>query len=257
MSADGGDQWITYSHKTPAGYDLWRARTDGRDKLQLTTNFAGIYMVRYSPDGSKIAMMAIRPDGPWKIYWVSADGGALHEIPGPPSIQADPAWSADSQSIMFGLPPESWGAGGPEVPRRLYLYDLRTGKTTEVPGSRDLFSPRWSPDGRYVVAMTTDFQGLSLLDTTTSEWRPLTRHQSTNSPFWSADSVWVYFNNVSETSLWRVRITDGHVEDIGQIPSASNYEAHRALDFAPDGSVLGIFDDSRTDIFALDYKEQK
>jgi len=92
---------------------LWRTRADGTEKLQLTTSFQFIGMVRYSPDGGKIAIMAQQINGPWKNYWVSAEGGALHEIPSPTPVRADPAWSPDSQSIMFGIPPELFGGGGP------------------------------------------------------------------------------------------------------------------------------------------------
>jgi len=255
FSRDG--QWIAYSHKTPTGYELWRARADSTEKLQLTTSLGRIYMVRYSPDGRKIAIMARQFGGLWKNYLVSVDGGALHEIPSPTAVRADPAWSPDSQSIMFGIPPEGYGGGGPDVVRHLYLYDLRTDKTSEVPGSTGHFSPRWSPDGRYVVAMTADLQGMSLLDTTTSQWRPLTRHQSTNTPFWSPDSAWVYFNDLGGTGLWRVHVPEARLEALGKIPPPSGYSNCFGTGFAPDGAVLIRCPDSRSDIFALDYKEQK
>jgi len=251
FSRDG--QWVAYGHKAPTGYELWRARADGTDKVQLTTAFDWIYIVRFSPDGRKIAIMAVQPHGLYKIYWVSADGSALHEIPGPNLVQADPTWSPDSQSIMFGLPPELFGGGGSEVVRHLYLYDLRSDKTTEVHGSTGLFSPRWSPDGRYIAAMTADLQGMSLLDTTTSEWRSLTRH-STDNPFWSLDSTWVYFNDIGSTGLWRIHVGDGRLEELGPIPLPPGYTFCRAEAFAPDETAVLRCADSRTDIFALDYK---
>lgn len=254
FSRDG--QWIAYSHKAPTGYELWRARPDGSEKLQLTPPFEWIYIVRYSPDSSKIAIMAEPPKGPWKVDWVSAEGGSLHEVPAPITVQADPAWSSDSQSIIFGLPPENFGAGAPDVIRHLYRYDLRTGKTTEVPGSEGLFSPRSAPNGRYIAAMTADLEGLSVLDTTTSRWRTLTRQQSTNHPSWSPDSAWVYFNDVGDTGVWRVRVSDGHLEALGRIPRPSSYNDCFTVSFAPDGAALLECFDSRVDIFALDYKEQ-
>ena len=253
FSHDG--QWIAYSHKAPTGYELWRARANGTEKLQLTTAFAVIYLARYSPDNSKIAIMAVLPKGPYKLYWVAADGGSLHEVPAQIMVQADPVWFPDSQSILFGSPPEHFGGGSPDVIRHLYQYDLRTGKTTEVPGSDGLFSPRSTPDGRHIAAMTADFQGLSILDTTTLKWRPLTRQQSTNHPFWSPDSVWVYFNDLGDTGLWRVRVSDGHEEALGGLPRPAGYNDCWAESFAPDGAVLLSCFDSRMDIFALDYKE--
>jgi len=255
FSRDG--QWVAYSHKAPDGYELWRARADGSDKQQLTTSFIGIFKIRYSPDGSKIAIMAIQNKGRCKIYWVSADGGGLREIPSPITDQGDPAWSPDSQSIMFGLPPEGFGGAGAGVVRRIYLYDLRMGKTTEVPGSANLFNARWSPDGKYVVAVAADFQGMSLLDTTTSKWRPLTLHQPTDYPSWSPDGAWIYFNNVGDTNLSRVRVRDGQVESLGPIPLPSGYSSCSMVAFVADGAALLECGDSRTDVFALDYKEEK
>jgi len=106
--------------------------------------------------------------------------------------------------------------------------------------------------------MTADFEGLSVLDTTTWRWRPLTRQQSTNHPSWSPDSAWVYFiNSIGDTGLWRVRVSDSHLEALGRIPLPSGYNDCRAISFAPDGSALLTCFDSRVDIFALDYKEQK
>ena len=255
FSRDG--QWIAYSHKTPTGYELWRARADGSEKLQLTTSFEVILMERFSPDGRTIAIMAYRGNAPWKNYWVSADGGALHEIFSPTPVQADPAWSPDSQTIMFGIPPEDLAGGAPEVVRHLYLYDFRTGETTEVPGSDGLFSPRWSPDGRYVVALRSDYQGMSLLDTTGSKWRPLTAHQPSAHPFWSPDSAWVYFGQIGNPGLWRVHVPDGRVDALGPIPLPSTQNLCFSEGFAPDGAAIVLCADSRTDIFALDYKEQK
>jgi len=105
--------------------------------------------------------------------------------------------------------------------------------------------------------MLADWQGMSLLDTTTSLWRPLTAHQSTNNPFWSPDSAWVYFNDMGDTGLWRVHVKDERVEALGPIPRPSGYSDCHGVGFRPDGAALVYCNDSRSDIFALDYKEQK
>ncbi len=255
FSRDG--RWIAYSHRVPAGRELWRARADGTEKLQLTAPFQEIFMVKYSPDGRKIAFMAFQPEGPWKIYWVSAEGGALHEIPSPITGQADPAWSPDSQSIMFGQTPEDLGGGAPTVTRRLHRYDLRTEKTTEISGSDGLFSPRSSPDGRYLSAILADWQGMSLMSTATSKWQPLTRQMPTGTPFWSPDSAWVYFNEIGNTVLWRVHVPDGRVEELGPIRLPPGYNDCLAETLTSDGTAILECWDSRADILEVDYKDQK
>jgi Tol biopolymer transport system component len=208
-----------------------------------------IFMERYSPDNKRIAFMGRWPDRPWKIYWVSNDGGTIHEVPAPVVNQADPNWSTDGHSIIFGQPPEYFAEFG--VPRAIYLFDLRTHRTSQIPGSVGLFSPRSSPDGRYVAAMTTDQQNLKLFDFVSGQWRPLLQNQHADNPFWSPDSSWVYFNGSSEVEIWRVRVRDGHLERVPLGADLHRYTSCYAHGFAPDGSLILGCRDSRTDIYAL------
>jgi Tol biopolymer transport system component/DNA-binding winged helix-turn-helix (wHTH) protein len=235
----------------PQGGGLWRVRVDSRERRALTVFPMEVFMAQYSPDGKRIAFMARWPDQPWKIYWVSDEGGALHDIPSGVVNQADPNWSPDSQSILFGQPPNYMSESG--TPRAIYVYDVRTGTTSNVPGSTGLFSPRWSLDGRYVVAISLDQQGLALLEVTTGKWRslvahPPVAHADVGHPFWSPDSEWVYFNS---GGLWRIRVSNGRLE---QVPVRSDCSSWFANGFAPDGSVLVSCLELRQDIYALEWK---
>jgi Tol biopolymer transport system component len=247
-SADG--QQIAYTKLADQGVELWLAGVDGNSKRQIAASPTRAFMARFSPDGKRIAFMARHPEGPWRIYWAPVEGGAWHEIPAPPENQADPNWSPDGRSILFGQPPEMFGDPGGE--RHLFSYDLRTGKTTEIAGTAGLFSPRWSPNGRYVAAGSMDFQSISLLDVAKGEWKALVVHGS-DSPFWSPDSEWVYFNDFLDAYLWRVRISDGRLEKVMQTPMTLSYSCF-SNGFAPDGAVLLSCVDARRNIFALDLK---
>jgi WD40 repeat protein len=55
------------------------------------------------------------------------------------------------------------------------ILDLRTHKVSVVPGSTGLFSPHWSPDGRYIAALSYDGQTLMLFDFKTKKWVELAR----------------------------------------------------------------------------------
>ena len=46
----------------------------------------------------------------------------------------------------------------------LRRLDLKTHELTTLPGSEGLFSPRWSLDGRYLAALTSDSRKLMLFD---------------------------------------------------------------------------------------------
>ena len=64
--------------------------------------------------------------------------------------------------------------GGPEDREiTIQIADLETGQITPVPGSKGLFSPRWSPDGRHLVALSHDSLRLLLYDFASQQWRPL------------------------------------------------------------------------------------
>ena len=248
-SADG--QHIAFTKPADPGVELWLAKADGSDRRQIVGPSMRAFMARFSPDGQKLAFVARLLDGPWKIYWVTVEGGAWHEINEPPRNQSDPNWSPDGQSILFGQPPES--LSDPGLRRSLYQFDLRTGTTTEIAGSAGLFSPRWSPDGKYVAAMSIDMQGIWLWDVSKSGWRPLLTYPVDN-PFWSPDSEWVYFNGAYDDYLWRVRAKDGRLEKVLPTPMTTHYSWCWCNGFAPDGPALLSCYDYRRNIFALELK---
>jgi Tol biopolymer transport system component len=67
----------------------------------------------------------------------------------PPANEGDPTWSPDGTQLAFGWLP--WMPGSGETPSLLIL-DLDSMHASTVPGSENLFSPRWSPSGRYLAA---------------------------------------------------------------------------------------------------------
>src|SRR5207249_3041825 len=70
------------------------------------------------------------------------------------------------------------------------MLDLRTHKITKIAGSDGLFSPRWSPDGRYLVALSLDFTKVMLFDFKTQTWSTWFTDAagSVSYPLWSSDS---------------------------------------------------------------------
>jgi len=151
FSRDG--QWMTYV-SYPEG-SLWRSKIDGSEKRQLTRPPMAVQNPRWSPDGKLIAFTEMSNGDrrqmdlttPTRIYAVSADGGAPSLLAAD-SKPGDPTWSPDGNSIAIS----STGAKGPEV----RIADLQSQKSTTVPGSEGMYSSRWSPDGKYLVAFKND-----------------------------------------------------------------------------------------------------
>lgn len=195
---------------------LWRARPDGSELLQLTPSELQAFSAHWSPDGSRLAMMARMSSGAWSIYQVLADGSDLQRVLEAQTNAADPTWSPDGQQLAFGLTPDLLGKDA--APRNIQILDLRSHKLTVLPQSDGLFSPRWSPDGRFIAALSLDQKQLRLYNTQSKQWSTLVT-RSVADPVWSDDSQFIYADAFIEPGqpVYRVRIQNGQVEEIGGI----------------------------------------
>lgn len=203
-------KWVAW---TDSRNRLWRARTDGSERIQLTPNSFDVFLATWSPDGGHLAVMATEPGQPWNIYLLSSDGGSLTPLLHENRNAADPSWSADGKSLVFGRVDDLMGREN--APRTLQILDLASGKVTTIPHSEDLFSPRWSPDGHYISAISLDQQKLMLYDTLTHTWTTLA-NSSVADPAWSADSRYLYLHAFMAEGqpIYRVSIPDGHMEHV-------------------------------------------
>lgn len=250
FSRDG--HWITYVSLNDA--TLWRCKLDGSERLQLTYSPLQVTVPHWSPDGKQIAFSAAKPGEPNRIYVISADGGRPEQLSGGQS-DLDPTWSKDGNALMFGVIPS---VDDPSS-EKIMLLDLKTRAVTQVPGSQGTCCPRWSPDGRYVVALTGDNQKLKLLDLSTRQWRVLADNMGTLGYMtWSGDSKSIGFDNsfTSAPGFFRVRVNDGQITQI-----VSLRDIHRLFaqwgewsGITPDGSPLVVRDTSTQEIYALDWQ---
>ena len=228
---------------------LWTSRVDGSEKVQLTdpADFAGL--PRWSPDGKQIAYLSTRVGKPWKIYLISPEGGTPEELLPTDTTEGDPTWSADGTRIAFshGLPSGQTSD--------LRIVDIKTRQVSTIPGSDAMFSPRWSPDGRYLVAM--DLQNVSrkifLLDFQTGKWSEWTNDpEGIGYPAWSSDSHTVDY--WSGNNIKRIKLGDSHQLNLFSVKSLPIYyspEFGPWNDSAPDGSRMFLRDVSTQDFYVL------
>jgi len=231
---------------------IWRAKADGSEKTQVTFSPLEVDGFSWSPDEKWFAIRARNPGRVWRIYLIPSQGGEAEPLMPGESEQGVPTWSADSGRICFGDVPAAFGKpSGTEV---IHIFDLRTHKLSDLPGSRGLWTSRWSPDGRYVSALTIEGQKLMLFDFSTNEWRP-TSAAHVNNPNWTNDSRFIYYDTVNERTLQRVRISDGRVEqlaDLRDYPSVAAWWSG----LSPKNEPLLLRNLGSTEIYslALEYK---
>ena len=203
------------------GGRAWRAQANGSERIQLTPDSLQVFSAHWSPDGRQIALMAKEPGRAWQVYLLSSEGGTLHHLDTGSRNAADPSWSADGSQIVFGRLNDVMGDEG--EPRSLEFLNLQTGEITPVPGSTSLFSPRWSPDGRYIAALSLDQHRLLLFDLATKVWRTIAQTTAAD-PVWADDSKSLYFHaSLAEMQpIYRISIPDGRLQQVGNLSSFTN-----------------------------------
>ncbi len=228
---------------------LWRSKADGGNKIQLSSPPLFAALPRWSPDGKQIAFYNYSVGKPGRIYLVSAEGGSPQQLlPDDAEPKQDPDWSPDGDKIIFGsVPADNLSA--------LRVLDLNTFKVSPLPGSRGLFSPRWSPDGRYIVAMPADSLSLVLFDFQTHKWSQLAKARAAF-PNWSRDGQYVYFLRwLDRPAVLRVHITDGRMEQVSDLTNLSTVgNIGPWLGLGPDDSPLVLRDIGAQDVYSLDWQ---
>ncbi|MGP8271282.1 MAG: winged helix-turn-helix domain-containing protein [Terracidiphilus sp.] len=251
-SPDG--QWVAWLNASDGS--LWRSRVNGSQCIELTAPPLWIFSMKWSPDNKRLALMAEEPGKPWKIYLIDAEGGKLTSVLNEDRNEADPDWSPDGQSILFGRLPDRMDNGGPKA---IYLLNLLTHQLTQIPGSAGLFCPRISPDGRYIAAVPLDQQALRLFDRAQQRWTTLSTH-GVGDPVWSHDSRYLYFQDFLETGkpIYRIAVPSGQLESVATINSLRPVSAtdYRLIGLTPDDLPVVSAHTSTVNLFMVDLNER-
>jgi Tol biopolymer transport system component len=231
---------------------LWQSRTDGSDKHQLTFPPMEAGFPRWSADGKQIAFSVVPPGKPGQIFLIPSIGGDPEQLTTGDVPNTDVTWSPDGNSLAYAA-----GAGDDTS---LNIINLKTRGVTTVPNSFGLFSPRWSPDGRYLLALPRDSSKIMLYDFNVRSWQQLTQGKMYGGyPSWTPDGKCVYFNSADEKGSpeYRVCLGDGKIQHVADMASAGNLaygEGGVWTGLAPDGSILALRDTGTEEIYALDVK---
>ena len=232
---------------------LWRSASDGSNRVELVPASMHPNHPHWSPDGTKIAFEAHIPRKLRRAYVISRDGGAMEEIlPHQEGMQSLPVWSPDGKTLALAL---NVDVSDPKVPRGVYIVDWQSRAASKVPASDGLTSPIWSPDAKWLIAKTFDERKILRFDKNSARWIEIAGGRQLTDPTWSADSHFLYFQDLLEPGepVYRIdkdgkRTKVAHFSDI----LSSGVELCVFQGLGPDNSLLLELTRSGTQVYALD-----
>jgi WD40 repeat protein len=121
-----------------------------------------------------------------------------------------------------------------------------------LPGSEGLYSPRWSPDGRYIAAFSGGSTNILLFNFETGKWTELAGGDFG----WlnlSHDGEYAYVTEVNAVA--RIRISDHKVEqvfDMKNFATSGRYGGSLAL--TPDDSLLLLRNTGSQDVYSVNWE---
>ena len=138
----------------------------------------------------------------------------------------------------------------------IQIFDLRTHQVATLPDSMNLWTPRWSPDGRYISAVTVADRSLRLFDVSTQSWKAFSANHIDN-PTWSKDSQFISYHTEGHEirALRRVSISDGQMEEIASLKGFA-LRAYWWSGLSLDGSPLVLRQLGGPEIYALELEKR-
>ncbi|MCG3119366.1 MAG: Protein TolB [bacterium] len=121
-----------------------------------------VFNPTWSPDGQRIAFSALA-NGMSDIFIYNLEADSLQRVTNDFYSDLHPAWSPDGKQIAFASDRFTTDLGVLQAGNyRLALYDVATGKISQVPGFQEgkHINPQWSPDGKSVYFIS-DRDGIS------------------------------------------------------------------------------------------------
>jgi Tol biopolymer transport system component len=253
LSTDGS--WLAF----PNGDALWKAQLDGSNRHSLAAGLGPIGAIRWSPDDKRILFHSARGGEFGRDFLVSADGGTPAEV----SLgigHNEPGWSPDGQSIVYSKIAQEGGVEFRES--GIYEVNVQTSRTTKIPGSEGLTHANYSPDGRFLMAVTivhlnpTQPVTLKLYDVRKREWRDIDKGTLLSPAAWSPDSKYLYYQDIlgQDEPVFRYAVGAAKPQllfDFSRLLH-SGYSRCGFVRFAPNGDVVASLTRSETDLYRLD-----
>lgn len=144
------DGRLVFVRRTGDHTDLWQMKADGTEQKQLTSDPPFLEEVRATPDG-RYLIFASNRDGRSHLFRVDADGTNLKQLTRGESTELGSDISPDGRVLVYESHTAS-NAGG------LWKNTLEGDAPVRLL-EKDVYAPRFSPDGQFIAYVRLDQDG--------------------------------------------------------------------------------------------------
>src|SRR5215467_4465537 len=218
FSDDG--KWVAYL--AYPDHSVWRSRSDGTERMQLTFSPVEAQTPFISPDGARVAYTT--DSG---TFLIDSSGGQPQKIYG---TSMNPMWSPDGKAILITI-----NSGG--INYSMQMIDTGTGKASPVPVSEGKGGAFWL-DQKTLIGGNATQTKLLTIDLDSGKWTDFFTASLVN---WinSPDRKYVYIaTGGPEPIVQQIRVSDRQAETVVSLKDfaeLSNF-GWTQLRVAPDGS---------------------
>jgi serine/threonine protein kinase/Tol biopolymer transport system component len=237
FSEDG--KWVAYA--SYSDQTLWRSRSDGSERMQLTYPPAEAFFPFISPDGTRVAFLNRKLE----IFVINMKGGQPQKVV---EAGASETWSPDGNYLAFRSIPYS----GP-----FQIVDVRTGKRSTIPSSQEM-GGFWITQDTLVI-LNREETGFLTFNLKTEKWAAMGPKTigTIISCMISPDRKYIYFTTGgAEPKAERLRFADQQIETIASLKGLPRDLGTGApsLNVAPDGSPIFTRVTGYQEIYALNVR---
>jgi len=233
LSPDGNT--MVYARRGGGNWDIFSHRLGGFNPQNLSESFSGDdTQPAFSPNGAYIAFRSERDGG--GIFLMGASGESVRRL-SDKGLAYHPAWSPDSQQVLYTEENIRDPRNRQVAPRRLWAVNIKTLEKRLI-STDDVAQPQWSPGGyriAYWASNQSSERDLWTMSPRGDQAVQLTNDAATDwNPVWSPDGKYLYF--VSDRSggmqLWRVAIDEPSGQALSApelVPTPSAFSQHISL----------------------------
>jgi dipeptidyl aminopeptidase/acylaminoacyl peptidase len=224
-----GSDYLLYVTATGSGESLWKLKGETSTELWSGQGARVVGGPTISPDGRYFAFTAKRQNQ-ILLYMIQADGTEAKVIAHSLSLQGDPAWAPDGQSIISAINE----AGVPH----LFRIPINGSSPTPFVDEYSL-DPAWNPNGQFLVYSGPDIGTTFSLKAVTAAAAPhalptitLTRGARHLAFLPGGHVLVVLRGEIQHKNLWLIDLDTGAKRQLTNLPPDFDVQD---FDISPDG----------------------